>query len=202
MDMTRLVFLDLETTGLDSKTHEILEIGILAPSNMMPPTISMSLPIEGWSAFVRRTQPTHLETASPVALQINRYSTHEWKDAINLEKALTLARPLLEDVIIVGHNVWMDCEFLKKGYESIGYSPPNWKYRLDTTTLIWEHLVPLGHSSLSLEKACDVAGIDNTGAHRALPDILRTKALFDALVKATDADRDRWWARIQATVYP
>lgn len=181
MDFTHLTYIDLETTGLDPERHEILEIGILKPTQHMPFECVSSIPLEGWSAFVCKVAPTHLETADPRALEVNGYSHQEWQDALPFAEAMHQVRPLFEGALLVGHNLWLDCEFLGLAFRRLGLSVPAWKYRLDTSTLIWEHLGRFEHSSLSLEAACEVLGIDNAGSHRVLPDMLRTKAVADRL---------------------
>jgi DNA polymerase III subunit epsilon len=194
--MNPLTYVDLETTGLDANQHEILEIAILKPTECMPQGMYCDQPVRGWSSFVSKVCPVRIETAHPKALEVNRYSAEEWKNAPFLSQLLPLFRPLLEDALIVGHNVWLDCEFLSAVFRQCGMEPPCWKYRVDTATLIWEHLGSLGHPSLSLESACEIVGIDNTGSHRALADVLRTKALVEALTNASLEDRLKWKKRI------
>ena len=56
--MEKLVFVDVETTGLDETRHEIIEIAV----------------IRGSQTYHRKVQPQHIETASPRALEINGFS--------------------------------------------------------------------------------------------------------------------------------
>ena len=55
-----LAFIDVETTGLNSQLHEIIEISILRVC-----------PIHGKTTYTRKIKPVHINHADPRALQIN-----------------------------------------------------------------------------------------------------------------------------------
>lgn len=81
-----LTYLDLETSGLDSHRHEILEIGIVSVS----PGERLA-----WEAVI---EPRHFESASPAALEVNCW--HErlaGAEKIPLRDALGTLVELLED---------------------------------------------------------------------------------------------------------
>ena len=58
-----LCFIDIETTGLNSAIHEIIEIAIIK-----------ICPREGTSTYTTKIQPENIQHASPEALEINGYS--------------------------------------------------------------------------------------------------------------------------------
>src|SRR5438105_2266671 len=75
-----LLFLDLETTGLNPGQHEITEIGALLVSQ---PDFQII------STYQSKVMPTHLETATPEALQIGHFNLETWqREAKPLEVAL------------------------------------------------------------------------------------------------------------------
>ena len=62
-----VVFLDVETTGLDPRAHEIVEIAIVA--------------LDGQVLLDTKVKPQNIEAASPRALEINGYNEADWADA-------------------------------------------------------------------------------------------------------------------------
>ncbi len=182
-----LAYIDLEFTGLNPAVHDITEIAILKPSwsvtDVLPPTDPEVVP--GWSAWVRKVWPTNLDKAAPYALELNGFDAAIWRqESIALHHALASVAELLHEVNIIGHNVSLDVEFLQEGFRRcsyLGIRAPDLKYRIDTTTLIWEHLVPLGLTKGNLADACTVLGVSNEGAHTALADVLRTKGVAELL---------------------
>lgn len=68
-----LVFVDVETTGLDPERHELLEV---AAVRVHPHTLE---PLDHASARVR---PGRLADANPRALEVNGYTDEAWRDAV------------------------------------------------------------------------------------------------------------------------
>lgn len=180
-----LAYLDLEFTGLEPKIHDITEIAILKPAwaweEDKRPTVE---PFPGWLAWNVKVWPEHLETASAEALRINGFHEPTWRrEAIGLLEAMGQVYRMLAGSIVVGHNSFLDLAFLREAFQRCDDVPfLDVKYRIDSATLIWEHLVPLGLTRGSLADACTVCGISNAGEHRALADVIRCKLVVDALV--------------------
>lgn len=101
-----LVFLDLETTGLDPETHEVWEAAWAVDDG---PIQTVQL-------------PHSLATADPGALAVNRY--WERVGQPNPHRDILL-RGVLQDVTIVGANPAFDAAFLRARWKS---AP--WHYRL------------------------------------------------------------------------
>jgi DNA polymerase III epsilon subunit-like protein len=173
-----LAVLDFEFTGLDPRVHQICEVAVLRPHldalcEALPPTHPSVL--DGWDAWSYKVMPTQIETASEEALQLNGFDIDQWqKEAIGVEQMLDHLELLLHEVNVVGHNAHLDLQFLEAAFREADRAPMDLKYRIDTTTLIWEHLVPMGLTRGGLAGACTVLGVTNEGAHRALDDVVRT----------------------------
>lgn len=192
-----LAYIDLEFTGLDPSVHDITEIAVLLPNwanwasiRGHTPELWLTEPwLKDWAVWVQKVWPDDLSTATTEALQINGFDEATWKlESENLRTVLGELKPLIDGVTLVGHNVHLDIAFLRNGYRRCGISAPEMKYKVDTATLIWEHLVPLGLTHGNLHDVCEVLQISNEGEHRALADVLRTKAVVDVLVFSACAD--------------
>lgn len=174
-----VVILDTETTGLDENTHEILEISIIRPDTSI--------------LLDTKVRPIQIETAHPVALEVNGYVEEEWIDAPTWNEIAPKVKESLTDVVILGHNVSFDMRFVNTwlrrtdvGNEGVSY------HTIDTTTFAYEHLAPCGLQRLNLDAVCDFLGIPNDGAHQSLADTKRTLLVYNKLVRATWLNR-LWW---------
>ena len=172
--MKPLVFLDLETTGLNPSRHEILEIGaIRVDGESFHETARIEL----------RVLPERIETADPVALAMNGYSPVTWKDALPLASALASLSPLLDGCQLAGHNVCFDRGFLDAAWRRTRVTPPKMDHHiLDTASLAWPLLGAGIVDSLSLSTVCRRFGISTERSHRALPDAERSLKLARVLL--------------------
>jgi DNA polymerase-3 subunit epsilon len=185
-----LVFIDIETTGLDENKHEILEIAVLGE--------------DGETLLHTAVKPEHIETASPKALEINGYNPGEWEPSPLFGEIADKVHELLSGPVIAGQNVSFDMRFVNRALrhafaergmseEEVDAKMESVSYHLiDTVTLAYEHLAPGGLRSLSLWAVCKWLGIVNKKAHSALSDIRATREVYYALYQATSWDRF-WW---------
>jgi DNA polymerase-3 subunit alpha (Gram-positive type) len=161
----KITFFDLETTGLDPKVHEIIELAAL---EVDPETLEVT------RSYAVKVKPERLHTAHPKALEVNGYTASGWTDAINRKEALQHVFPLLENTIPAGHNVNFDIGFFQAAYREANLPDPGFhKITLDTKTLAQqlreEGLYPKGRS-LSLDAVCQHFGIYRPSPHRAYED--------------------------------
>jgi len=161
----KLTFFDLETTGLDPKVHEILE---LAAIEVDPDTLEIK------RSYAVKVKPERLHTAHPKALEVNGYTSASWTEAIDRKAALQHVFPLLENAIPAGHNISFDIGFFQAAYREAQLPDPGFhKITLDTKTLAQqlreEELYPKGRS-LSLDAVCQHFGIYRPSPHRAYED--------------------------------
>ena len=167
-----LAFLDTETTGLDPVEHEIIEIGIIRRD------------IDGnCFRFHSLIKPEHIETAHPKALAVNGYAKNPslWDSAPSLkEKAPEIAQ-ILEGCILVGHNVSFDEGMLKGNFKNIGIDLRIPHRKIDTITLVFEHLFPLGLRDASLDGVRKFLNWSKEDAHTAMKDSEDVMHLYDLL---------------------
>jgi len=167
----QVVVIDTETTGLKYGYHEVIEFAGYIPST--GETLELKL------------KPRHIERADSIALKINGYNERDWSKAIEPEKGFITINEFLIDKIIVGHNIFFDYTHLKMSLDNYNISSKMSRRCVDTYTLAYEHLVPLGLESLSLESICNFLGFSNKGAHAALIDVFRTYEVYKYLLRVS-----------------
>lgn len=153
------VALDLETTGLDAKRDQIIEIGAIRfQGNRI---------LEQYTTFVN--------PGRAIPLRIQQLTGIRNSDVAKAPSLAAVAPELLAFVganvtAVVAHNAGFDMGFLRAG--GINFQRPV----LDTFELA-TILLP-NASSYSLGELCRTLQIDLTDAHRALGDTLATVQLF------------------------
>jgi DNA polymerase III epsilon subunit-like protein len=164
-------FLDTETTGLDPITNEIVEIAIIRerPDGTL---------IDEWSTKVK---PQRIETAHPRALEVNGYNEAAWADAPLFDDIADEVADRLLDCVLIGHNVAFDHGFIKEALKRAGSKVRLPYHKIDTVTLVYEHLAPLGCTSLSLDRVREFLGWSKDGAHTALQDTQDCRKLYHHL---------------------
>lgn len=174
-----VVFVDVETTGLNPQEHEIIEIAVVHATY-------------GSVLFHSKIAPEHIDTASPEALEINGYTTEEWADAPSFEDIEDRLRNLLEGKTLAGHNTAFDKAFILAAFAKRSKIPPKVSYKvLDTATLVYEHLIPITKwAHYSLWCAATFLGMPEDTKHRASADAKAAAFVFSKLLRAT------WWDKL------
>ena len=175
----KLVFLDVETTSLDPESGEIIEIALLWGEN---------------NSYCRKVKPLNLDTADPKALEINGYSADEWYDAIHPALLVEEIKPILSGAVVVAHNAYFDVSFIDELFYQYGIK---WQKKrpIDTITLAYEHLSPIGLKSVSMDSIRRFLCWSTKGGHRALKDTRDVRKLYYTLNKASPIHRLYWWIR-------
>ena len=177
-----LAFIDVETTGLDSDYHEIIEICIVTPKY----------------SYHKKIRPNHPERMDAKALAVNGYRPSEWRHAIDSSIAAGEISELLKDHLIIGHNPRFDMAFIKELCWRENVSLCMDPRAIDTTTIAYLYLVPLGLHSLSLDAIRKFLGWNVHNYHDAYHDVIDTKRLYEELIspwKRFKIRCRRWLAR-------
>ena len=158
---TTYVSLDLETTGLDPRSDNIIEIGAVK--------FEGDVPIETFHTMVKPLRPV------PYRVQLlTGISAEDVEDAPPAAVVLGDLVSFLGEHPIIGHNVPFDIAFLS----AQGLDVANRTY--DTFELATVLLPAL--SDYSLSGVADELGISYSTRHRALPDAEIAKDVFLALL--------------------
>lgn len=155
---------DIETTGGSSGNEKITEIAIITHDG---------------KKIVDRYS-TLLNPEKPIPDFIQRFTGITDYMVQNQPKFYEVAKEILELMegkIFVAHNVNFDYSFVKREFESLGFS-----FKKDTlcTVKLSRKIIP-GFPSYSLGKLCKALGIGLENRHRALGDALATAELFTLL---------------------
>lgn len=174
MRKNNLAFIDIETTGLNVVTHEVIEIGCIITTPEL----------EIIEEFELKIKPERIEDADPQALKINRYDKTDWVFAYNLEEALKILSKKAKDCVMVGQNVTFDSEFLNQAFAKTKVENKMHYFKLDTISIAWAKLHKNKDvTNFSLREMCVHFGIKNERSHTALSDARATYELYKKLME-------------------
>ncbi len=157
-----LAFLDVETTGLNPDWGDrVVEIAVVRAQGLSEVT-----------RFVSLVNPRR--RLNPEAMRVNGITPSMVADAPFFSDLLDQLLPLLEDVVLVCHNVPFDLRFLEA--ELCKADAPVWDgVALDTLAFARRQY---WFRRNNLSAIARELGIRSMGAHRALADVLTTQAIF------------------------
>ncbi|MFC1649220.1 3'-5' exonuclease [Patescibacteria group bacterium] len=170
-----LLFVDLETTGLDMDTHEITEVGILV--------------VNGRNYKVKKeyhalVKPLHIETATEEGLRVGQYSKKRWKEAREPEIVLKEIAGLAPNAMVAGWKVDFDWGFLEKGFKTHKIIHTYDYHLLDVISIAYAQFVNEKHpKTLSLRNVARKLKIKIPDEHDAMTDIKATYEVFLKLMK-------------------
>lgn len=169
-----LIFLDIESTGLEIQKHEIIEIGALK--------VNPKRPFNVLEEFEVKVAPERLKEADEDALKIVGFSKEEWAGAVTIAEALKKLDRFAEGGTLVGFNVTFDWAMLDRAYFLAGRTDPFHYHRLDVMSMVYEKLYSKPSiKRFSLGEVCKYLGIERKTKHRALDDARVTYLAFKKL---------------------
>jgi DNA polymerase III epsilon subunit-like protein len=174
--------IDLETTGLNKKIHEVNEISIIRCSNRVQLTV-----------FIKCEHP---ESASYDALVKTNKTIEDLSIGISKEEAIAKVDKFLnEDGLtpahrcFIAHNAKFDRKFLHSLYEQVNKQCPV-NLWLCTLELMRKYTKDIGlKSKINLEASCDIVGIKKfSGGHASKIDSRNAYLLWKDLVEIKKID--------------
>ncbi|WP_068617195.1 ATP-dependent DNA helicase DinG [Paenibacillus tuaregi] len=154
--------LDFETTGNQS-SDEIIQVGLAIIDH--DSTIT-----QVYSSYVKPGVPI-----PPFITQLTGITEEDVKDAPDLDEVMMEMVPLLDDVILVGHNVAFDFNFLQSALDKTGYLPFTGRI-LDTMDFLKIMFPSL--TSYQLGFVSGEFGVTHDRPHQADSDALATALIF------------------------
>ncbi len=182
MRLTDLAFVDIETTGLDARVHEIIEIAVVRVRQIWD--VNEKPVFEKLFEWSAKIKPERLNVADPIALKINGYIASDWIGSVSLESALRDFAEKTDGAIMVAHNVAFDNGFIEENFARYGIKNLMHYHRLDTVSFAFgklAHTAEIGRYSLG--ELCKYFGIVNERAHSALSDARADFELFKKLME-------------------
>lgn len=181
------VICDTETTGLDPKAHDVIEVALIRIEGGVEAVRFSSLLWPGYGWF---------ERADPKALQINGIDPREVDQAPWAAHRLDELEALLEGATFVAHNADFDAAMVAELFRKHRRKPP-WELRRKVCTrqLARERLFPHGLKSTSMDNVR--AWLANQGVpgwevggdtHRAIRDAEDCLRLFQMLWRRDRAE--------------
>lgn len=162
--------LDIETSGFDPLTEEVLEVGFIKFKVKSEKLKIGDTGLEILEEWTRVFKPA--KAVDPKILGLTGISPKELETAPNFEEFKDEIQNKIKGAVIVGHNVTFDTKFLEsRGLKFSGKV-------IDTLDLA-QWLLPT-HHSYNLESLMHYFGIKHENAHRALAD---AKAALEVLMK-------------------
>jgi DNA polymerase-3 subunit epsilon len=171
-----LAFIDVETTGFDSETAEIIELGVVI-AKMKEGVLVVTDQLDV------KIRPEHIEQADPQALRVNGYNEADWLFAVDLKDAMKTFADKTDGAIFVAHNLTFDYSFISQAFKKTGIENKMHYQKLDTITLAFGMLKDNDDmNKLSLKALTEFYGIENKKAHSAFADTYATYELFKKLM--------------------
>lgn len=161
------VVFDIETTGLDSLSNEIIEIGALK--------VKDGKVVDTFDHLIKPSHPI-----SDFITNLTGITNEMVETAETIEEVLTQFINFIGDNILMGHNVNFDINFVYDHAEKYNNHILNNDF-IDTLRLARKLLPELSHHRLS--DLADYYNIDKTGHHRALKDVEMTLEVYNHLVE-------------------
>ncbi len=177
-----LVFVDIETTGLNPDINEIISIGIVVVNQDWKDEKIPSF--EVIEELELKIKPLHIENADPIALKVNKYNTLDWEGAYDLKEAMRVFSIKTKDAIMVAHNISFDYMFIEKAFRQTGYVNEMHYHKLDTISIAFAKLANKDDiNKFSLRDLSQYFSIENKNAHHALSDAHTTYLLYKKLIE-------------------
>lgn len=177
-----LVITDVETTGLDFRSHEIIEIGAIAVDQQ-------SLGIREY--YNIKVLPDHISTADPEALVVNGYDPAQWKNAVSPLYAAADFSRFLGNNVLAAWNItfefsFLDVLFTDRNVHNPFRSHPHAVPRFDIPSIAW--FVLPGMEKWSMPRICKYFGLAvEPHPHRALNGAWKELEILREIRKVYDA---------------
>lgn len=176
MKTKAICFLDTETTGLIPRYAEVIEVAMIRREHDGEETRFHSL-----------IKPERIENAHPRALEVNGYAADptRWDDAPLMEEIGHEIADFCRGSVLCGHNIAFDESMIAANFRRSEVRRRIPIHKIETMTLAWEHLVPLGLARVSLDSIRAFLGWSTENAHTAMKDTEDVLRLFDLLWRMT-----------------
>lgn len=171
-----LAFTDSETTGLDTTTHEMVEI-YLALADFQGNILSE----HQWYMH-----PRWPGIAQQEALNLNGYTPEKWEalGTVSHERAIREYSDLCRSSLFTSWNVVYDWNMVETELRRHGLQWMGHYHRIDVAVLAWPAVVRGGLKSMSQVKVGEYLGIPNLAPHTGRGDVRQMAQLYKHLLQS------------------
>jgi DNA polymerase-3 subunit epsilon len=180
MKKGKILWLDLETTGLDPRRNDIIELAAI---------VEIDTTCEEFHTFLR---PIAWENIDQEALAVHGIPIEEVEAAPSAQEAHSSFTTFLsqyvnrynrdDKFVIAGYNVGFDTDFLREFFKKCNDKYYGsyffWPTRDVKNSVAEAILTGLRAPNYKLSTMCETCGIELKEAHNALYDIRATRALY------------------------
>ena len=133
-----IIIVDFETTGLNPRRHDIIEIGAIRvdQENLLEQ-----------DRFNNRVRIQNPNTVQPVAMQVNGYNADVWEDAPPLAEVMEPFSDFIAGGVLAAWNITFEYGFLSEAFTRTNIPDPMDHHRIDIPTLAWLKFPRLEHFS-------------------------------------------------------
>lgn len=182
-EFLKIVVLDVETTGKEKSTDQIIELCI---------QFGLGANAESRTWRIKPTIPIH-----PEAQAVHGISMEMLADCPTFDVALPEFLPLITEAdIIVGYNVAFDLDMIQSELARAKIPPITFK-RVVCALRLWHHAEP----RTLVAAHAKFCGEEMVNAHQASADVAATARVFEAM-RTTFGMTDKSWAEIAAVSDP
>ena len=142
-----IIITDVETTGLDPRFHEIVEIG----------AIKVDADLNEIRRFDMKVHPIFLDRAEPKALEVNGYNEEDWADAASYFEAACRFRDFSADGVLAAWNITFEYNFLDRMFRDVRVNNLMDYHRIDLPSIAWAVIPRI--TKLSLDKVGEYFGL-------------------------------------------
>jgi DNA polymerase-3 subunit epsilon len=151
---------DIETTGLDASTHEIIELAVVLVNQRT---------LEILNTFETKVIFEHPELFGDKAKEVNGYEEEDWVDAIPLVDAMDSYNEVVREAVFCSQVITFDWPFIAAAYKKTGVPSDIDYHRLDIPSMTWIKLRKLGIEKLGLDAVSEFLKIaPEVKPHRAI----------------------------------
>ena len=161
IDTAAFVVLDVETTGLNTYTDQIIEIGAVRIEN--------GVEVAEFSQLINPGRPVPEKVA-----ELTGISTAMLRDQPDLKSVMPDFQKFCEGAVLVAHNAPFDIAFFRRAFRDSGFE---FAYPVVDTLALVRNQFP-NYKNHKLGNVCKQLGISLANAHRAVHDARATSLVL------------------------
>ena len=169
-----LAITDVETTGLDVRHHEIIEIGLVLVDQET---------FEIKDTLDIKVAPTHLETADPKSSLVVGFRPDHWSEAISLKEAMEQYSAKTEGAVFASWNITFDWQFIEEAFRTTGVHDGMDYHRIDIPSIAWLKFRDKGLERIRLSEIGKLLGIEpEPSPHHAINGTMKAYEVLKKLI--------------------